>query len=137
MGVEIKLRLLLVGDRASLLGAALVEKPELHVAVEKVARPADAIAMFERGRSIADFDAVVVDPAFPETDVLDGISALRHALPSMPIIVVADALPRRRVMEARQRGAAGFVTTKLQTAALMKAIRLAIISAKPPVSRIR
>ncbi|HEY0522445.1 MAG TPA: response regulator [Stellaceae bacterium] len=136
MGSERKLRLLLVGDCAPLLEAVLLQKSDLHVAVEKVALPADVIAIFRRGDSLADFDAVVVDPAFREADAFDGISALRQALPSMPIIVVTDSLPRRRIMEARQHGAAGFITTKLRAAALMKAIRLAIISAKPPVFRL-
>jgi DNA-binding NarL/FixJ family response regulator len=73
-------------------------------------------------RDAGDIDLVLLDLNMPGMDGLAGLAGLRHACPSLPIVIVSATEEPATVREAIACGAAGFVPKSLGKAEIAHAL---------------
>lgn len=73
-------------------------------------------------RDAGEIDLVLLDLNMPGMDGLAGLVGLRHACPSLPIVIVSAAEEPATVREAIACGAAGFVPKSLSKADIAQAL---------------
>jgi len=79
----------------------------------------EAIAV---ARDTPDLDLILLDLMMPGMDGLAGLSALRHEVPAVPVVVVSAKTDRTAVLEAIGQGAIGFITKTSPRSVMVKAL---------------
>lgn len=107
----------------------------LHaVGIKNIDEAADGASALERFKAIA-YDVVVTDWNMPQVSGLDLLRAIRHAPErrDTPVLVVTGEVTTRRVVEAIEAGADGFIAKPFITRALCEKL-LRIVASLPPIS---
>ena len=73
-------------------------------------------------RAAAALDLILLDLMMPGMDGVAGLSALRHEVPAVPIVVVSAKTERADVMAAISHGAIGFITKTSPRSVMVKAL---------------
>ena len=107
----------------------------LHaVGIKHIDEAADGASALERFNAVP-YDVVVTDWNMPHVSGLDLLKAIRHAPArhDTPVLVVTGEVTTRRVVEAIEAGADGFIAKPFFTSALSEKL-LRIVAALPPIS---
>ena len=104
-----------------------------EAACREVAACEDAIAA---ARGDDGIEVILLDLNMPGMDGLNGLMALRNAVPSVPIIVVSAAEDPATIREAITCGASGFMPKSLSKHDMVAALRLVLEGGvfTPPVA---
>ncbi|HEY0788072.1 MAG TPA: EAL domain-containing protein [Thermoanaerobaculia bacterium] len=108
---------------ARLLGTFLSKSATPPFGAVHVKTIADAVRTLDAGS----FDAALLDLGLPDANDLDGLDALRRAVPSLPIIVVTGRGDQELAIAALQHGAEDYLTKgEFDRRLLARSIRYAI-----------
>ncbi len=72
------------------------------------------------------FDLAILDLYLPDLSGLEGLTILRHEFPNVPIVMISGVADLRQILDAFDRGAAGFIPKDLSAAAIVKALELVL-----------
>lgn len=77
-------------------------------------------------RESEEFDLVILDLYLPDLSGLEGLTVLRREFPNVPIVMISGVADLRQILDAFDRGAAGFIPKDLSAAAIVKALELVL-----------
>lgn len=116
----------LIADDHPLVIDALAEylkRIDPDVAVVRALSFEEAI---ERLRDAGPIDLVLLDLCLPGVRRLDGLAKIRKLFPGIPVVMISGVADSAQVLEALDRGAAGFIPKDLSSVALIKALELVL-----------
>lgn len=77
-------------------------------------------------RESPDFDLIILDLYLPDMTGLEGLTLLHSQCPEIPIVMISGVANRREIMDALERGAAGFIPKDLSSAMIVKALEIVL-----------
>ncbi len=77
-------------------------------------------------RESPDFDLIILDLYLPDMTGLEGLTLLHSQCPDIPIVMISGVANRREIMDALERGAAGFIPKGLSSAMIVKALEIVL-----------
>lgn len=125
-------RLLLVDDSASIRELMCEVMHEVGIqSIDEASSGAAALELFHANQ----YDVVVTDWNMPQVTGIDLLKAIRQAgdKRDTPVLVVTANVTARRVVEAIEAGANGFIAKPFVTPALEEKV-LRILASLPPVT---
>ncbi len=72
------------------------------------------------------FDLIILDLYLPDMTGLEGLTLLHSQCPEIPIVMISGIANRREIMDALERGAAGFIPKDLSSTMIVKALELVL-----------
>lgn len=72
------------------------------------------------------FDLIILDLYLPDMTGLEGLTFLHSQWPEIPIVMISGIASRREIMDALERGAAGFILKDLSSTMIIKALELVL-----------
>ena len=72
------------------------------------------------------FDLIILDLYLPDMTGLEGLTLLHSQRPEIPIVMVSGVANRSEIMDALERGAAGFILKDLSSTMIVKALELVL-----------
>ncbi len=118
-------RVLIVDDH-QLVADALTKyllRINSEVGVTHTTKFGDALKI---ARESEEFDLAILDLYLPDLSGLEGLTILRREFPSVPIVMISGVADLRQILDAFDRGAAGFIPKDLSAAAIVKALELVL-----------
>ncbi len=82
------------------------------------------------------FDLIILDLYFPDMPGLEGLARLRRQCPDVPIVMISGIADHHTMMDALDRGAAGFIPKDLPSTTIVKALELVLAGERYVPSRI-
>ncbi len=82
------------------------------------------------------FDLIILDLYFPDMPGLEGLTLLRRQCPDVPIVMISGIADHREMMDALDRGAAGFIPKDLPSRTIVKALELVLAGERYVPSRL-
>ncbi len=76
------------------------------------------------------YDVVFLDKNMPGMHGLDGLTRFRKCLPDTPTVIISGFVSRAEILDAFERGAAGFIPKNLSSDAMVKALGLVMAGEK-------
>lgn len=90
-------------------------------------RLADALLMLGDADSVAQIDAVLLNPQLPDSSGLHSLLKIRNLVPDMPVVVLANADDPDLAVSMIRAGAQDFLSkTELDSVPLARSLRLAV-----------
>lgn len=77
-------------------------------------------------RESPEFDLIILDLYLPDMTGLEGLTLLHSQCPEIPIVMISGIANRREIMDALERGAAGFIPKDLSSAMIVKALEIVL-----------
>lgn len=77
-------------------------------------------------RESPDFDLIILDLYLPDMTGLEGLTLLHSQCPEIPIVMISGVANRREIMDALERGAAGFIPKDLSSSMIVKALEIVL-----------
>ena len=77
-------------------------------------------------RESPEFDLIILDLYLPDMTGLEGLTLLHSQCPEIPIVMISGVANRREIMDALERGAAGFIPKDLSSAMIVKALEIVL-----------
>ncbi len=81
-------------------------------------------------RESPEFDLIILDLYLPDMTGLEGLTLLHSQCPEVPIVMISGIANRREIMEALERGAAGFILKDLSSTMIVKALEIVLSGEK-------
>ncbi len=72
------------------------------------------------------FDLIILDLYLPDMTGVEGLVLLHSQCPETPIVMISGIANRREIMDALERGAAGFILKDLSSTMIVKALELVL-----------
>lgn len=72
------------------------------------------------------FDLIILDLYLPDMTGVEGLVLLHSQCPEVPIVMISGIANRREIMDALERGAAGFILKDLSSTIIVKALELVL-----------
>ena len=72
------------------------------------------------------FDLIILDLYLPDMTGLEGLILLHSQCPEVSIVMISGIANRREIMDALERGAAGFILKDLSSTMIVKALELVL-----------
>jgi DNA-binding NarL/FixJ family response regulator len=99
-----------------------------------------AVTTFEQAmdrlRAPGGFNLIILDLILPDMPRVEGLTLMRNENPDVPIIMISGIAGRGEIVEALDRGAAGFIPKDLSSTAMVKALELVLAGERYVPSRI-
>ena len=77
-------------------------------------------------RESPDFDLIILDLYLPDMTSLEVLTLLHSQCPEITIVMISGIANRREIMDAFERGAAGFILKNLSSTMIVKALELVL-----------
>lgn len=90
----------------------------------------------DKAQRFEDLSLIILDLYFPDMPGLEGITILRRHCPDVPIVMISGIADRREMIDALDRGAAGFIPKDLPSTTIVKALELVLAGERYVPSRI-
>lgn len=90
----------------------------------------------DKAQRLEDLSLIILDLYFPNMPGLEGIAILRRHCPDVPIVMISGIADRREMIDALDRGAAGFIPKDLPSTTIVKALELVLAGERFIPSRI-
>lgn len=90
----------------------------------------------DKAQRLEDLSLIILDLYFPDMPGLEGIAILRRHCPDVPIVMISGIADRREMIDALDRGAAGFIPKDLPSTTIVKALELVLAGERFIPSRI-
>ncbi len=82
------------------------------------------------------FDLIILDLYFPDMPGFEGLARLRRQCPDVPIVMISGIADHHEMMDALDRGAAGFIPKDLPSRTIVKALELVLAGERYVPSRL-
>ncbi|MFQ5984850.1 MAG: response regulator [Alphaproteobacteria bacterium] len=119
------MKILIADDHALYRQGLRLALAEIDARAE-IVEAADADSTLARARDDGPFDLVLLDLAMPGMNGFEGLSALRQALPAVPIVILSASESRDDVRRAIECGARGYVLKSSNPEVLRHALPLVL-----------
>lgn len=84
----------------------------------------------ENAEKSGGFDLIILDLNMPGMNGLEGLTLIRNRFPDIPVVIISGAARRRDILDAFDRGAAGFIPKDLSGRTIIKALELVLAGEK-------
>ena len=90
----------------------------------------------DKAQGTDDLNLIILDLCFPDMPGLEGLTLLRRQCPDVPIVMISGIANHHEMMDALDRGAAGFIPKDLPSATIVKALELVLAGERYVPSRL-
>ena len=90
----------------------------------------------DKAQRLEGLSLIILDLYFPDMPGLEGLTLLRRHCPDVPIVMISGIADHREMMDALDRGAAGFIPKDLPSRTIVKALELVLAGDRYVPSRI-
>ena len=90
----------------------------------------------DKAQRLEGLSLIILDLYFPDMPGLEGLTLLRRHCPDVPIVMISGIADHREMMDALDRGAAGFIPKDLPSRTIVKALELVLAGEQYVPSRI-
>lgn len=85
---------------------------------------------YEAAAKSSDWDLILMDLKMPGMNVFSGLEKMCQAYPNTPVVILSGHFNRHDVLEAIERGAAGYIPKTISGSAMVNALRLVLSGEK-------
>ncbi len=90
----------------------------------------------DKAQGTDDLNLIILDLYFPDMPGLEGLTLLRRQCPDVPIVMISGIANHHEMMDALDRGAAGFIPKDLPSGTIVKALELVLAGERYVPSRL-